>query len=112
MTADEVIGTQTLNPFSEAFGTGFMDFASPLGVQGLIQVDGRRVDVLAVITAAPGTGQFRAFLEGLQECFDEIVFVECWSHFLVSVLERKGFVRERSYDRDPKADCIRWRKTK
>lgn len=72
-------------------GTGMSQFVSPYGVAGLAKITDKRVDILAVQAAIPGTGQFRRFIH---ECKKEFDFIGIWAIFnpvLISILHRYGF---------------------
>lgn len=72
-------------------GTGISQFVSPYGVAGLAKITGKRVDILAVQAAVPGTGQFRRFIH---ECKKEFDFIGIWAIFnpvLISILCGYGF---------------------
>lgn len=82
-------------------GTGYEQFHSPTGMNGLAKVDGDRLDILALDASAPGTGQLRAFIDQCKREFETICIWEIWNPLLEEILRRYGFrAFKRAVDKD------------
>jgi len=80
------------DPIGAALGmTGFYQFETNIGVSGLAKASGNRLYVLAVISAAPGTGQFREFVRQAKSAYHKIVFLEILTAEMEAILRRYGF---------------------
>jgi len=100
-----------VDPIGAALGTGFMRFVSPLGADGLVYVRQPRLDILFIGTSAPGTGQFRRFIQQAKTEFDVIGIWAVWSDLLHEVLPRYGFRPATDYFQGDELTGYRWDKT-
>lgn len=76
---------------SEMLGTGYAEFESSTGLNGLAKIEGRKLSLLAVVATEKRTGQFRKFIAQAKRKFDTIEIVEVWNINLRRVLLRYGF---------------------
>lgn len=74
-------------------GTHFCRFQSATGVKGLAKDDAVRLDLLAVESSSPGTGQFKRFIEVAKQQYQIICIWHDWNPMLRPMLERWGFRR-------------------
>ncbi len=95
-----VLGTTEPHWASAMLGTGYEQFHSPTGINGLAKVNGDRVDILALDARDPGSGQFRTFMDQCKQEFETICIWEVWSPVLRSVLPRYGFSPFSEVDKD------------
>lgn len=84
-----------LAPFAVSTGTEFCSFQTPT-VHGLARVEGKRIDLLAVVAVVTGRGDFGRFVDDLKRSYETIAVWEIWNADLNSMLHRRGFkpVRE------------------
>lgn len=88
-----MLGLLRESPISQILGTGYANFQSPTGIDGLAKIDGTRLDVLAVSARHPGTGEFRDFILCCKRAYLEIFVWEDWNPFIGNALSRYGFTR-------------------
>lgn len=86
-----VLGQLIADPVSDILGTGFNRFASASGIDGLAKVEGTRLDILALVSNNPATGQFREFIRQCKESYTTIVIWEVMNLTLEAALKRYGF---------------------
>jgi hypothetical protein len=89
-----VLGSIYPDPCAQVLGTGYSQFNSPSGIDGLAKWTDDRLDLLAVVTPTPGRGQFREFIKSAERHFRTICIWEVWNPWLESVLKRYGFTQE------------------
>lgn len=90
--------------------TGFQEFETPMcGIGGLAKEYDRTIEILAVHASAPGTGQFRRFVDELKDSFDVIYIWEVWNPDLKDTLKRYGFTRTRRVKPDETISGFRWK---
>lgn len=84
-----------LSTFAAGTGTQFCSFMTPT-VHGLARVEGKRIDLLAVVAVVSGRGDFGRFVDDLKRSYETIAVWEIWNADLNSMLHRRGFkpVRE------------------
>lgn len=85
------LGRLSPDPAGLALKTGMERFESPMGVVGLCRVVGLRVDILAIASQKPGSGQLRAFIAALKGQCRGIRIMHIGNPFLVPMLVRYGF---------------------
>lgn len=87
-----MLGKTEPDPFGQLLGTGFQRFKSHCGVNGLAKEIGQmRLEVLAVESTKPGTGQLRKFVELTKKNYKGVIFWEVWNEDLSKALVRYGF---------------------
>jgi hypothetical protein len=86
-----IIGQLRPDPIAVLLGTGYQQFTSPLGVNGLCELTGRRLEILAVHTNHPGNGCFRVFIEQAKRYYTPILIWRVTSDILDDYLPRYGF---------------------
>ena len=89
--------------------TDYRDFVSPLGVLGLAYEYANTVEILAVAATVEGSGQFRAFVQHLQRCCDDIYVWEVMEPRLHGVLTRYGFVQTDAMRRGERVTGYWWK---
>lgn len=94
-----VLGRITPSIISEIFQTGYVCFHSPFGIEGLAKESGTRLDLLAVVAAEPGTGQFRSFLKASQRKYQTVCVWQIHNPVLAAALGRYGFTPDTEIDR-------------
>jgi hypothetical protein len=77
-------------------------------VDGLAHVSGRRIDVLAVMSRFPGSGNFARFLLALMMNYDTVAFWEIINQDLPDVLKRRGFREVTEAIDGEVSPCMRW----
>ena len=92
MISHPVIGPIRSDIIGEWLGTGFGQFQSPVGVEGLAKANGKALEILAVTATEPGTGQFREFIKQAKESYDSIRIWSVVNDQLGLALKRYGFV--------------------
>lgn len=101
-----VLGHTKPDPAASIIGTGFIRFLTCSGVAGLARLTVPGIlDILAVQSSRPGTGQFRAFICAAKLHFTHIRIFEVWSDRLKKCLPRYGFTR---FDHPQADDCWEW----
>lgn len=70
--SEKLFGVVEPDPVGHVLRTGYVRFQRPDGVAGLIRVNGRRLDVLAIDVAFKGRGYFKKFVEEIKREFDTI----------------------------------------
>lgn len=94
-----ILGNTRPDPAGVILDTGYLQFCSPVGIDGLCKVTDNRLDVLAVIAIRTGKGHFRKFIRQAKLEYSTICVWEIWNPFLDGVLSRYGFVaREEEQD--------------
>lgn len=91
-SASRALGPLLPDFTSIMLGTGFHEFRSPHGIQGLAKLDGSCVMLLVVMATRPKTGQFHRFIDACKEEFEEIQIHEVWNPLLDKILSSYGFV--------------------
>lgn len=93
----------------QILGTGYNRFVSHCGIDGLAKENGDRLNLLAVGSSNPGTGQFRNFIAECKRFYKTICIWECWNPILPPILERYGFKSETEIQGDGEVlDGYRW----
>lgn len=87
----KVIGSLTPDFYGKILKTGYNRFHSSTGIAGLCKINGSRVDILAVHSDNPGTGQFKRFIKKLKKEADGIVLRHVDNPMLKDALARYGF---------------------
>lgn len=75
----------------QILGTGYQQFFSRSGIDGLARVRENTIELLAMVSNDPGKGQFRNFIAALKKQYDAIYVWVIWNEDLIPVLERYGF---------------------
>ena len=104
-----VLGQTESHWASAMLGTGYEQFHSPTGINGLAKVNGDRVDILALDARDPGTGQFRIFMDQCKREFETIYIWEVWNPTLRHVLARYGFLPVTEKDLDTEEELKGYR---
>jgi hypothetical protein len=86
-----VLGPLKPDPIGAALGTGYLRFRSPLGVNGLCRIAGKRLEILAVDSNHPGCGHFAEFIRQAKKEFDTICVWYVTSQILRDCLPRYKF---------------------
>ncbi len=86
-----VLGVTKDNIWGTLLNTGYREFQSPLGIQGLYKESPARLDLLAVAATEPGTGQFRRFIAACKGRYATIFVWEIMNPELNGILKRYGF---------------------
>lgn len=94
MTEPAVLGVTKNNMWGDLLGTGFREFESPEGINGLYMIAEGGLHLLAVFARNPGTGQFRRFIEKAKDEFRFIQIDDIMNPTMTGILERYGFVQE------------------
>jgi hypothetical protein len=94
VTIPSILGKTKSNVWGDLLGTGFREFESPEGINGLYMILEGGLHLLAVLARNPGTGQFRRFISKAKEEFRFISVEEIMSPTMNAILERYGFVQE------------------
>jgi hypothetical protein len=89
-----LLGTVEPDQVGQILGTGYMRFASPIGLCGLAKWSDERLDLLAVDAHPPGQGQFRAFIAAAKQVYKTICVWEDWNPVVGEALARYSFQRE------------------
>lgn len=107
------LGKITADPNAALFDREpeFVRFVSPLGVDGLVKVRLPRLDILAIGSSHPGSGQFRRFIVQAKTEFDTICVWEVWNPLLKAVLPRYGFVPATDFFEGSQVSGFRWDKS-
>lgn len=80
-----------LNPHSDPLGGRYWGIFDIDIVHGLAHVTDRRIDILAVQSRFPGSGNFHRFLLALMQSYDTIAVWEILNPDLPETLARRGF---------------------
>lgn len=106
------IGQLSPCKYAEVFGTGYSEFKSPHGIDGLVKITGTQVDLLSVIATKEGSGYFRSFIIALKSEANVINVWAIHNDRLADVLTRYGFVPVRDIfwvkDRNEWLDGMQW----
>lgn len=89
--------------------TGFKEFQQG-SIEGLWLVDGRHIDILAVLSTSPGRGEFSKFLQSLMDRSDRIRFLHVENDHLRSMLRRRGFIECEWFHIDELVSGMRWKR--
>lgn len=81
------------DPVGVALGTGYNQFVHKSGVSGLALSRPGRLDILAVVAARPGKGQFRDFIAAAKTAFNTVAVWLDWNPVTGAALQRYGFAR-------------------
>lgn len=92
------------SPISMLLNTGYVEFTSSAGIDGLAKIENDTLSLLAVEARNKGTGQFRMFIKQAKRQFKVIELLEVYNLGLRSVLVRYGF------DQKDSGDVFVWRK--
>lgn len=76
---------------SNLLATGFHPFESSSGLRGLAMDSGKTLDILAVASTRPRTGQMRTFISDMKLLYTKIRVHEIWSDVVQDALTRYGF---------------------
>lgn len=87
------------DPVAVGLGTGFNQFTRK-GVSTLAKANGMTLEILAIYSSKPFTGQFREFVAAAKERFDKIILRHVWNVDLVGILDRYGFKLQRNAPSD------------
>jgi hypothetical protein len=93
------LGVVEPDPIGQLLETGYSRFVSPLGVSGLAKEEGKRVDLLAVVSHEEGKGHFGNFLRHCQETYETVCVWEDWNPILAPMLAKRGFCRASETDK-------------
>ena len=95
-----ILGAIKPDPYAIILGTGYDQFDSPLGINGLFKEEdgGERLDLLCVIAHDPGNGSFRKFIHAAMKQYQTICLWSIINDGLVPILERYGFSPEIDID--------------
>ena len=85
---------------SEYLDTGYSEFISTAGINGLAKFEGDTISLLAVNATKQRTGQFRKFINQAKRIFKQIEITEVWNPELQNALIRYGFSKD--------SDTFRW----
>lgn len=86
-----ILGAVHPNLIGQLLSTGYDEFHSPTGVNGLFKLDGATLHLLAVIATTPGVGQFRDFIQGCKAQFHTIYIWEIMNPVLNTILKKYDF---------------------
>lgn len=108
----ELFGPVILDRYAMIAKTGYWKFVSRAGIDGLMKWKDGRLDLLAIFTANPGTGQFREFIKEAKLISSTIFVWHIFNPTLGKILFRYGFkpVVEtfKIQDREDVAKGVRW----
>lgn len=104
----------TPNEFGILLKSPFDNFESSCGIYGLARLSLKetRLDILAVVADAPGTGQFREFIRLAKLRFLTIGVWDIWGDNLKHTLARYGFTDSILDLDDEKTHGMLWTKPK
>ena len=88
-----LLGTLKPHWAGQLLGTGYQEFFSDTGIDGLAKESGPRLDILAVRATNKREGQFREFIAKAKHEYQEIYVWEDWNPLIGKALARYGFVR-------------------
>lgn len=95
--------------WSILFGTGYKNYSSPHGIDGLARVQGETLDILAVFARHRGRGEFRRFMQQAKQLFPVIEVWEVWNKDLAAILKHYGFrAVRRTEPWGERLDGFRW----
>jgi len=104
-----LLGSNRPDPCSLILGTGYSQFHSFAGIDGLAKWTDSRLDLLVVHTFLPGQGEFRTFIKSAKTYFRTICIWEVWNPWLGEVLLRYGFTPETEVQSNGEvAEGFRW----
>lgn len=88
-----ILGHLTPDPLGTLFQTDYLEFFSPLGIDGLAQElhQGRCLEILALKASQPGTGQFTAWIEQAKTHYQTIRILAVMNQRFAGSLPRFGF---------------------
>lgn len=92
---------------AQVLGTGYWRFKSQWGVAGLMKWREGRLDLLAVHSQKPGSGQFRQFMRQAKAIHFTICVWVVWNDDLATILKKYGFRFSINED-DEKCVGYRW----
>ena len=75
--------------FAAVFEIGYQAFLSHAGIDGLAKIEGDRLEVLAVVSVAPGS--FRRFIALAKLEFSQVIVWEVWNPIAENALLRYDF---------------------
>lgn len=107
-STESILGARSPDWAADVLGTGYNRFESPLGVKGLAKDDAVRLDLLAVESTTPGTGQFKRFIKAAKQEYQIIWIWLDWNPILGPILERYGFRRYSEQWNDEELIGLRW----
>lgn len=81
---------------TEIMNTGYSEFESSTGINGLAKIEDMTLSLLAVHATKKRTGQFRKFINQAKRKFKRIEILEVWNLGLRDVLVRYGFTHDGS----------------
>jgi hypothetical protein len=87
-----ILGTQSVNCWAEILDTGYLNFASPHGVEGLAKEQDGDLHILAIYSPNEGQGNCRNFLKAAQKAYKAVYVWDVFSPVLEAALHRYGFV--------------------
>ena len=94
-----LLGQTEPDPIGQILGTGYNRFSSPLGIDGLAaQPEPGRLDLLALFSTCPGSGQLRAFINAAQTQYSTLCVWHIDNPALYDALLRYGFSPETELD--------------
>lgn len=103
-----ILGIISPDPVALELGTGYSKFHSPAGTKGLAKEQGDRLDILAVESQTPGTGQFKSFIEGCKAQYSTVCVWLDWNPEIGQRLSKWGFSRVREQQLDEVLEGWRW----
>lgn len=108
----KTLGVMTTDHIGALLGmTGqgaYMQFRSRHGIGGLARVSRHGVDLLAVLSSKPGTGQFTAFLKDLTREYSQVTFWLVDSPLLRVILTNHGFYQVAEIQHGAMVPGMRW----
>lgn len=105
---NRVLGSTKDNVWGVLLDTGYREFQSPSGIQGLYKESPTRLDLLAVAATEPGTGQFRRFIAACKGRYDTICVWEIMNPELNGILKRYGFETTTEQENGETLDGWKW----
>lgn len=105
-----VIGKTWCGLAERTLNTGFLNFVSDTGIEGLCKIEGSTLVLLAIFSPDPGKGNFRRFMANAKNEFAEIVVIDIMNPELAKTLARYDFKTSDYLLGDDPGDVMRWRK--
>jgi hypothetical protein len=103
------ITSQTPDLVAQILHTRYDRFLSRSGIDGLCRITGRKIEILAVHAANPGTGRFRRFIHALKKEYDTICVWQIHNPIVEACLLRYGFAPEFQIEGDgEEVNGLRW----
>lgn len=90
----QVIGNLWHDEISLVLDTGFMNFKTSEGLEGLAKIEGREITFNAIYTNRPGKGSFTRMLQQLKRHADAIHIIHIVNEDFKSFLLRNGFTEQ------------------